>query len=333
MPTRSFPDRTATALWTVAPGRAELRTEPLPEPGPDEALVRTLYSGVSRGTEALVFHGRVPESQYDAMRAPLQGGRFPFPVKYGYACVGRVEHGPPALSGRAVFCLHPHQDLFIAPATMLVPLPEGVPPARAVLGANMETAVNALWDAGPRVGDRIVVLGAGVVGAAVAWLAGRIPGTRVTLADVDPARATLAEALGVAFAAPEDAPGDADLVVEASGNPKALARALELAGYEATVLCLSWFGDAAVPLPLGEAFHSRRLRLVSSQVGGVSPARRARRTHADRMATALALLADPATEALITGETPFAALPEAMAEITAPGSGVLCRRVSHIKMS
>lgn len=320
---------TATAFWTVAPGQGALRTEPLPAPGPDEALVRSLYGGLSRGTESLVFHGRVPPSQHEAMRAPFQVGGFNFPVKYGYACIGRVEHGPGQWIGRTVFCLHPHQDRFVAPLSMLVPVPEGVSAARAVLGANMETALNALWDAGPRLGDRIVVLGAGVVGALTAWLCARMPGTAVTLCDVDPARAALAEALGVPFAAPEDAPGDADLVVEASGNPEALSHALSLAGYEATVLCLSWFGDAAVSLPLGEAFHSRRLRLVSSQVGGVAPARRARRTHAERLATALRLLDDPALEAFISGETAFADLPAAMPRLTAPGSGVLCQRIVY----
>lgn len=323
------PTDSSTAFWTVAPGRGELRDAPLRAPGPGEALVTTLYSGVSRGTEGLVFHGRVPESQWEVMRAPLQVGDFPFPVKYGYAAVGRVDQGPPELEDRTVFCLHPHEDRFIAPAEMLVSLPDGLPPARAVLGANMETAVNGLWDAGPRIGDRVVVLGAGVVGALTAWLAARIPGCRVTLCDIDPGRAALAETLGLDFAAPEDAPADADLVVEASGAPEALATALSLAGYEATVLCLSWYGDAAVPLPLGEAFHSRRLRIVSSQVGGVSPARRARRTHGQRMATALELLTDPVLEALISGESPFRELPEVMPRLTDKGSGVLCHRIVY----
>lgn len=321
--------RTATALWTVAPGRAELRPEPLPEPQAGEAVVRALFGAVSRGTEGLVFHGRVPESQYATMRAPFQAGDFPFPVKYGYAGVGRVEEGPADLIGRTVFALHPHQDRWLLPAGALVPLPEGVPAERAVLAANLETAVNALWDAAPRVGDRIVVLGAGVVGALTAWLAGRIPGTTVTLCDPLPQRRAVAAALGIGFAAPADAPGDADLVIEASGNPAALAQALDLAGFEATVLCLSWFGAASVPLPLGEAFHSRRLRLVSSQVGAVSPARRARRSHRDRLAAALALLTDPALDVLISGETAFADLPDDLPRVLAPGADVLCHRIRY----
>lgn len=314
----------ATAFWTVAPGRGELRREELPEPGCDEVVVRALWGGVSRGTEALVFAGRVPESQWQTMRAPFQSGDFPFPVKYGYASVGRLEH-----DGGTVFCLHPHQDRYVVPRSMVVPVPEAVPAERAVLAANMETAVNALWDAGPRLGDRIVVLGAGVVGCLVAHLAAGIPGARVVLCDVAPGRRAVAEALGLAFADPEDAPGDADLVVEASGHPAALARALELAGFEATVLCLSWYGDAAVPLPLGEAFHSRRLRLLSSQVGAVSASRRARRSHAERLAAALDLLADPALDALISGESAFAELPDVMPRLLAPDSDVLCHRIRY----
>jgi 2-desacetyl-2-hydroxyethyl bacteriochlorophyllide A dehydrogenase len=319
----------ARAFWTVAPRRGELRTQPLPAPGPGEVRVETLWSGISRGTEALVWSGRVPESQHAAMRAPFQEGDFPFPVKYGYAAVGRVVDGPEVLRGRCAFCLHPHQDAFVVPADRVVALPEELPPERAVLAANMETAVNALWDAGPRIGDRIVVIGAGTVGCLVARLAAGIPGTEVTLVDIDPERRGIAVALGCRFAAPADAPGDADLVIHASGHPDGLTTALGLAGVEATVVEMSWFGDRPVPVPLGEAFHSRRLTLVSSQVGMVSPARRVRRGYADRMATALALLADPVFDRLITGESPFDALPGTMAALAADGHGVLTHRIRY----
>ncbi|HET6468491.1 MAG TPA: zinc-binding alcohol dehydrogenase [Geminicoccaceae bacterium] len=319
----------ARALWWTAPNVAELRGEVLAPPGPGEVRVRTLFSGVSRGTEALVAAGRVPESQWQAMRCPVQQGEFPFPVKYGYGAVGTVEAGPAELLGRLVFALHPHQDRFMLPAEAVVPLPEDVPPQRAVLAANAETALNALWDAGALPGQRIVVMGAGVVGALVAWLAGRLPGAAVTLVDVDPARAAIATTLGVSFAGAGDAPGGADLVVEASGAPPALGQALALAGCEAVVLVLGWYGDRAVPLPLGEAFHSRWLRLVCSQVGKVAPVQRPRWSRARRLAKALELLADPALDVLISGESAFDDAPRDLPRVLAAGAGTLCHRIRY----
>ncbi len=322
-------EHSAQAYWVTGPAQGEIRPASLPAIGPGEVRVRALFSGVSRGTEALVLQGRVPPSEHARMRAPFQEGDFPAPVKYGYSSVGVVEEGPPALLGRPVFCLFPHQSAYVVPAGAVVPVPEGVPPERAVLAANLETAVNALWDAPPRIGDRLAVVGAGVVGALVAWLAGQVPGCRVQLVDVDPARAGLAEALGVGFALPAAAEGEADLVFEASGSPEGLATALGLAGFEATVACLSWFGDRAVPLPLGEAFHARRLTLLSSQVGTVAPARRARRAHRERLATALALLRDGRLDRLISAEHPFAELPRVMARLAADPAGALCVRVRY----
>ncbi len=272
-------------------------------------VVRSLWSGVSRGTETLVFRGGVPENQHTTMRAPFQEGDFPGPVKYGYLNVGVVEEGPDALAGRTVFCLYPHQTRYVVPASAVTPVPESVPAGRAVLAGTVETAVNALWDAAPLVGDRIAVVGGGMVGCSVAALLARFPGVRVQLVDADPARAKTAEALGVGFALPADALGNCDLVVHASATEQGLARALELLTAEGTVLELSWYGDRKVSLPLGEAFHSRRLVIRSSQVGTVSPAR-ANRSYADRLALALDLLADPALDALVTGESDFEELPD-----------------------
>jgi threonine dehydrogenase-like Zn-dependent dehydrogenase len=319
----------ARAYWATAPGQGEIREAPLAAPAVGEVLVRMLWSGVSRGTESLVAAGRVPISQRQTMRCPFQEGDFPFPVKYGYAAVGRVEVGPEPLEGRVVFCLHPHQTAFIVPATAATPLPDGLPAERAVLAANLETALNAVWDAGILPGDRVVVLGAGVVGALVAWLAGRLPGTEVTLADVDPSRAALAQRLGLSFAAPEDAPREADIVVEASGSGTALAHGLGLAGFEATVLALGWYGEARPALPLGEAFHSRRLRIVSSQVGAVAAARRARWSHARRLAKVMDLLRDPALDAFFSGECRFDDLADVMPRILRSAAGVLCHRVRY----
>ena len=292
-------EETARALWYTAPGLADIRQEALAPPAEDEVRVRALFGAVSRGTEALVLAGRVPASEFERMRAPFMAGHFPFPVKYGYATVGRIEGGAEALRGRTVFTLHPHQNFFNIPANAAVVLPDNLPPQRAVLAANMETALNAVWDAAPGPADRIAVVGAGVVGSLVAYLCGRFPAAEVTLVDINPARAELAKALGVGFARPESAKGDCDLVVHASGNPTGLGTALALAGEEATVLEMSWYGDAPVTAPLGGPFHSRRLRLISSQVGQIAPSHRPRWNHGRRLAAALALLTDARLDALL----------------------------------
>ena len=324
-----MPDRTAQSFWITAPGVGEIRSHPLAEPAEDEVCVRALFSGISRGTESLVFRGEVPPSQYEAMRAPFQDGEFPAPVKYGYASVGVVEEGPARLCGRIVFCLHPHQTRYVVPTAAVLPVPESVPDGRAVLAANMETAVNGLWDLAPRIGDRITVVGAGTVGCLVAWLAVRMPGCAVTLVDIDPAKAEIAGALGVPFETPGSAHGDADHVVHASGTPAGLRCAFALAGFESTVLELSWFGITPVTLPLGEAFHSRRLVLKSSQVGQVAAAQRARWDRPRRLSKALELLADPVLDHLITGEGRFADLPETMARLAEAPAGCLCHRIRY----
>lgn len=320
------------ALWTVAPGRCELRAEDLPAPAPGQALVRALASGISRGTERLVLMGRVPESQRAAMRCPLQAGDFPFPVKYGYSAVGVVEDGPEALRGRRVFVLHPHQDRFLAPAAMCIPVPEEVPDHRAVLAANMETAVNVLWDARPLVGERALVIGAGVVGLLVAALLARMPGLEVVVCDIDPRRRAVVESLGARFTAPEDAAGERDLVIHASADPAGLRRALELCAFEGRIVEASWFGDREASLPLGESFHAKRLSIVSTQVGAVAPAMRGRRTHGERMALALSLLADARFDRLVGPATRFADLPAAMPRLLNPPPGdvpPLCPLVTY----
>ncbi|HEY7008415.1 MAG TPA: dehydrogenase [Jatrophihabitantaceae bacterium] len=317
----------ARAFWVREPGAGEIRTAALPEPGPDDVLVRTRYTGVSRGTETLVFRGRVPASQYAAMRAPFQEGEFPSPVKYGYLNVGVVEQGP--LQGRTVFCLYPHQSAYVVPADAVVPVPDGVPPARAVLAGTVETAVNALWDAAPLLGDRIAVVGAGMVGCCVARLLAGFPGVRVTLVDVDPARADVAAALGVEFAAPSDVDGGRDLVFHASATPDGLQRSLDLLAPEGTVIELSWYGDAKIVVALGGAFHSQRLGIRASQVGRVAPARRDRRTTRDRLALALELLRDDAFDALLTGTSPFDDLPDLMPRLASGDVKALCHTISY----
>lgn len=325
----------ATAFWTEEPGRGALRRETVPVPDSDEVMVETLYSAISRGTEALVFSGRVPSILYEVMRAPFQTGTFPGPVKYGYAAVGRVVQGPWDRVGQSVFVLHPHQDCFVVPAAAALPIPGIVPPERAVLAANMETALNALWDSGVGPGDRVSVIGLGVVGLLAAWLVRGIPGTEVTAIDIDPAKRGIADALGLHFVtpdaalAPNAATGDADVVIHASGHPDGLVTALALAGFEARLVELSWYGTQPVTLPLGEAFHARRLDIRSSQVGAVSPSRRPRWNHTRRLAKALDLLANPALDALIDDESSFEALPDTLAALAAGKRHALCHRVIY----
>jgi len=319
----------ALAYWLVEPGRGEIRTVPLPEVHDGHLLVRSLRSGISRGTESLVFAGRVPASQFETMRAPFQDGDFPGPVKYGYLNVGLVEQGPADLVGRTVFCLYPHQTSYVVPAAAVVPVPHDVPAERAVLAGTVETAVNALWDAAPLVGDRVAVVGAGMVGCSVARLLAGIPGVQVALVDTDASRSEIAKALDVDFAAPADAPEGCDLVVHASATEAGLRRSLEVLGPEGTVLDLSWYGDASVSLPLGGAFHSSRLSLRASQVGAISPIRRSTRTHRDRLSLALDLLRDPAFDALLTASSAFEELPQVMAEIAAGSRPGLCHSISY----
>ncbi|WP_165585394.1 zinc-binding alcohol dehydrogenase [Roseococcus sp. SYP-B2431] len=311
----------ATALWHVAPGRCELREERLRIPREDDLQIRAIASGVSRGTERLVHRGRVPESQHAAMRCPMQEGELSFPVKYGYAAVGLVEEGPAEWIGRRVFVLHPHQTRFVAPIAMCARIPDAIPDRRAVLAANMETALNVVWDAAPRLGERAMVIGAGVVGLLCAWLLARIPGLRVCVVDRDPARAKLAASLGGEFFAPEAAPAEQELIVHASASEAGLRLALDRAGFEARLLEASWFGDAEPALPLGAAFHQKRLQLISTQVGSVSPAMRGRRAYADRMALALSFLDDPRLDALVGPAVPFAELPSSMSALLDPPAG------------
>lgn len=311
----------ARAYWTIAPGRGEIRSETLPDPGPDEISVRALVSGVSRGTESLIFAGRVPAGQFAAMRAPLMAGTFPFPVKYGYSVVGERD------SGGRVFVLHPHQDRFVAPLGMCVPVPDAIPTRRAVLAANMETALNLCWDAVPLAGERMLVIGAGVVGLLAASLLAQVPAADVTVVDVNPVRSALAERFGCTFAQPNTAPRDQELVVHASASEAGLRLALDRAAFEARIVEASWYGDVSPSVPLGDSFHARRLRLIASQVGAIAPPMRGRRSHAERLAIALALLDNPAYDALLEGPTRFDDLPDAMPRILAPGG--LCHVVTY----
>ncbi len=325
--------RAGRAFRVREPGVGEIVAVGVPDPGPEEVLVRTLASGISRGTETLVFGGGVPESEYAAMRGPFQVGDLPGPVTSGYLSVGVVDSGPEALLGRRVFCLHPHQTRYVVPASAVIPVPDDVPDHRAVLAGTVETAVNALWDAGPRLGDRVAVVGAGMVGLCVARLLAAIPGVDVTLVDVDPLRHREADALGVRFAVPGEAlaatGGDLDLVLHATATGAGLQTALGLLGVEGVVVDLSWYGRREVTVALGGAFHSRRLTIRSSQVGRVGPARASRRTTTDRLGLALRLLADPAYDVLLTGTTAFEELPDLMPRLASGEQPAICHVITY----
>lgn len=317
----------ATAFWVERPGTGVLRTVEVPDPGPDEVLVRTLHTGISRGTEALVFRGEVPASEYERMRAPFQEGEFPGPVRYGYLNVGVVDAGPDSLRGRTVFSLYPHQSAFVVPAAEVSLVPDDVPARRAVLAGAVETAVNILWDAAPLVGDRISVIGAGMVGCAVARLARSLPAVDLVVVDVDRDRAAVCAQLDVAYAHPDDAPRDRDIVIDTSGSGDGLRAALSAAAPEGDIIEASWFGDRAVSLALGAQFHSQRLTIRSSQVGMIPPRRRLTRTFADRRALALELLRDDAFDTLLTGSSPWRELPAVMAGLSSGELSALCHTI------
>ena len=322
------------ALWYVGEAQAELRLHILPALGPQQVRVASLFSALSRGTESLVWRRQVPRALAQEMRAPFQEGEFGGPVKYGYCSVGRVlalgEAVDTLEQGQVVFCLHPHQDVYQVPAAALTPVPAGVPARRAVLAANLETALNAVWDAAPGPGDRITVVGAGVVGALVAWLCAQIPATDVQLVDLNPDKAELAQALGAKFCLPGEAEGQQDLVVHASTSQAGLALSLELAGIEAQVVELSWYGDQSPSVPLGRAFHSRRLSLKCSQVGRIPPSRAPRWDYARRLQTVMTLLYAPVLDQLLEPEISLADLPAALpALLGAPGA--MCQLIRYSK--
>lgn len=319
----------ATAYWTTDVGQGELRTETLPALGAGEALVRTLYSGISRGTEMVVHAGQVPPRVAEAMGAPRQDGSFPGPVKFGYLSVGVVEQGPADWVGQRVFCLNPHQDLYIAPLSALIRIPDAVPSRRAVLTGTVETAVNALWEGGPRLGDRVAVVGAGLVGGMVATLLRTFPLERLQLLDVNPAKEDFAGALGVDFAHPDDALSDNDMVFHCSARQEGLERALQIAGDDSDVIEMSWYANRSVTIPLGEDFHARRLSIRASQVGMVATARRFRRTTTDRLNLSLNLLKDPVFDAFLTGTSAFNDLPDVVQRLANGKLPALCHVIEY----
>lgn len=312
------------SLWYIAPEKAEIRSESLTPLANQSVRVRAMFSALSRGTESLVYRGLVPESEYVRMLAPWMGGAYPFPIQYGYSNVGRVEDGPFDLIGKHVFALQPHKTLYQAGVQDIVVLPDGVSAERAVLAANMETALNAVWDAAPGPGDRIAIIGGGVVGCLVAYLCGHLPSAEVTLVDINPKREAIARSLGIHFSLPESATLDCDVVFHCSASAAGLATAMSVAGNEATVLELSWYGANVIPAPLGGAFHSRQLHLQSSQVGHIAASHRPRWTHRRRLQTAIQMLTDSRLDVLLEPAIHFADLPDRLPNLLGARSDALC---------
>ncbi|AWB35797.1 dehydrogenase [Orrella marina] len=319
-------------MWYVSPGQAEIRTEDLenPEdPGEQTCLVRAVYSAISRGTESLIFHGRVPASEYERMQAPFMGGKFPFPVRYGYCHVGQVIQGPSYLLGQYVFSLSPHQTLLRHQSSALVPVPPSVSPKRAVLAANMETALNAVWTGKPCASDRIAVVGAGLIGLLVAYLCRDLPGAQVTVIDPQPSRASVCKQLGLNYCETTEGTDNCDVVFHASATAAGLSSALALAGNEASVVELSWYGDQTVPVALGQAFHSQQIRLISCQVGHIESSHAPRWNYRRRLTAAMSMLSDPCLDALLETPIPFESLPEEISSIFKPGSDRLCQVIQY----
>ena len=282
-----------------------MRDGRVPEPGPGQVLVRALASGVSQGTELLLYRGQGPtpfDPSLDAPGAPM------YPRRYGYAWVGEVVDGPSDRlpRGTRVFALAPHGDLHAINVGDARPIDASIPPRRAVLAASLETAVTCVWDSGVQLGDAVVVLGGGVVGLLVARLAAAAGG-RVRVVEPSPRRRAVAQALGVEAVSPEedDPRADADVVVEATGNPAVLDRAIAHAAHEAVVVVASFYGARVAPVALGADFHRRRLRLLSSQVSSLPASRAARWTTARRFDLVRSLLRDRSLDALVEGAHSF----------------------------
>jgi threonine dehydrogenase-like Zn-dependent dehydrogenase len=310
---------TARALWIEAAGRAVLREETLPAPRDGWCRVEALYSAVSPGTERLVASGRVPAEVAEIMRCPYMEGAFPFPVKYGYSLVGRVTDGP--LAGKIVHLLHPHQERMQVRVSDLRVVPGDVPPERATLAANLETAVTALWDGRVTAGERVLVIGFGIVGSLVARLVSAIPGVELDVVERDPAKRALASTLG--FTARETPRDDYDVAFGASGSAAEVQLAIDAVGNEGRVIELSWLGLQSAAILLGGSFHSGRKQLIASQVSQIPPSLRGRWDYARRTQLVFSLLRDPVFDQHITRQVAFEELPDFIADLCAtPSAGL-----------
>jgi 2-desacetyl-2-hydroxyethyl bacteriochlorophyllide A dehydrogenase len=313
----------AAAVWFPRARSVELRTEELAETGPDEVRVRATLSAISHGTEMLVYRGEVDRDL--ALDLPTLAGGYGFPLKYGYASVGRAvglgRQVRGLREGDLVFALHPHQDEYVVSESLVRRLPDRTTPEQGVFLANLETAINVVLDAKPRLGEVVAVFGQGIVGLLVTQLLRR-SGARSIAVEPSALRRSFAERCGAEAAI---TPGDgallrsltggrgADIAIDASGSPAALQEAIDCVAPEGTVVVCSWYGEKPVPLDLGGSFHRGRVRLVSSQVGRIDPALAPRWDRERRLGLAVDLLGELVLAELITHRFPFARASEAYA--------------------
>lgn len=336
-PQNKVNDLTVHRLTYTQKHHAKLQRVALKPLKEKEILVETHYSGVSRGTERLVYSGSVPTTEWQAMRCPNQAGDFDFPITYGYACVGKViEIGSSVTKvnpDELIFALHPHQSHFVIDEDWANPLPEALPLDRAVLSANMETALNANWDADFNPDSRVAVIGGGVVGLLTGYLASRSSNAPVTLIDIDPRKSEIATKLGLEFCLGDGLSKSGhlfDVLFHTSASGNGLQSAIDHANFEATIVEMSWYGEKSVNLTLGGRFHSQRLKLVSSQVGAVSPKKRANISHAERLQIAMGHLKDDALDALLYPHIEFSELPTQLSQIFDPAYDALCPLVTYL---
>jgi threonine dehydrogenase-like Zn-dependent dehydrogenase len=313
----------ARAFWLTGKGRGALKREALPDPGGEEwCVVRAMFSAVSPGTERLVADGKVPVALRKEMRCPYMGGNFPFPVKYGYSLVGEVVQGPVELRGRKVHVLHPHQDVCVVRSEDVRPLPDDLPPARATLASNMETAVTAAWDSGVALGERVLVVGFGIVGSLIARIFGLGPAVDLEIAEKRPDRRRLAESMGFRATGRPSAESF-DVAFDTSGTPAGLQTAIDSVGVEGRVVAVSWFGAEPVRLDLGGSFHSRRKRIIGSQVSRIPGSLRPRWDIRRRTELVFRLLERPEFDLHVGPTVPFTELPKAFETLVRRSPGGL----------
>ncbi|MEM9671559.1 MAG: zinc-binding alcohol dehydrogenase [Bacteroidota bacterium] len=296
-----------TALWHLSERESSIRSQSLPPLKTDECLIESLFSLVSSGTETLVANGQVPAELQDSMQVPYMEGSFGFPLKYGYSLVGKVIEGSENLVDRYVHLLHPHQQHCVVKETDVTVIPEGIPPQRAVLASNLETALNAVWDSHLSAGDRVLVVGMGLIGSLVALLASQFPATQIRVAETDPTRQSLAREQGFSLYDPSDTPFD--VAFHSSGSSTGLQTAIDAVGYEGQVIELSWYGTRSAEVKLGGSFHQQRKQIISSQVSQLPAHRQARWDYRRRKQTVLDLLQDDGWDDFLTATVDFTDVP------------------------